>query len=80
MVPRAVDGGAKGQVFEEAQDLLNAVGLLDHMHKKTETTFLFSAHDERIFPFASRRIELQNGEIISDKTRKVKVKLSQKNN
>ncbi len=122
MVPRAIDGEGSSSSRKEAQELLEAVGLKDHMHKKpdelsggqkqrvaiaralinkprlvladeptanldttsainiirlmqeihgsTDTTFLFSAHDERILPFAERRIELRDGEIIADKKSK----------
>ncbi len=49
---------------ENAEHLLD---IMNEMCKKTETTFLFSTHDERVMKRASRLISLEDGKISGDR-------------
>jgi len=51
----------------DTKTAMNIMELMQKIHKKINTTFLFSAHDERILPYADRQIVIRDGAIISDK-------------
>jgi putative ABC transport system ATP-binding protein len=53
-------------------DSATAIALLDvmeHLNRKTGTTFVFSTHDPQVMERAHRLIRLRDGQIVSDETR-----------
>ena len=40
-----------------------------HLNEETGTTFVFATHDPRVFDFARRTVELEDGQIIDHQDR-----------
>jgi len=47
----------------------NLLDIMAQMNKEEKATFIFSTHDQRVIDKARRVVTLEDGKIVSDKTR-----------
>jgi putative ABC transport system ATP-binding protein len=46
------------------------LGLMQELNEKHKTTFIFSTHDQLVIDFSRRTINLRDGKVVEDKTKK----------
>jgi putative ABC transport system ATP-binding protein len=44
--------------------------LMQELNEKHKTTFIFSTHDQLVMDFSRRTINLRDGKVVTDKTKK----------